>query len=396
MACASATGRTTRSSAAWAATSRRTSTIRPRGRSSIPGPSSASTAFATSRPAARRPAFSANRDPFALPRVNVAWDIDGEGNNVLRGGYGIFYNRNMGNVEYDNSLRLAPNSYQVATDFWAGGNYGNGLGLTYDTISEATLANRIGSLGLNSLTPDSFTFPKTHSFSLSYAKRIPWNQVAEVSYVGTRGQQSGQPQQRQRHALRGPQHRHLQRHRPVEPGEPVCGRHRGHQPVAVPPVQRAERDDPLRFPRQFGIQLDAGHAEPADRAAAAVLRGLYPRTLRGHARRRVLAHRPLRSGSHQGRAGRGPDAHPERVVECLPARRSARRDEQHGRPRAAERMAVVRHLIAGERHSLATELHRRRRRRPHFGNLLRHGRRGRAEQQRRQRPRAVLHLQSAR
>jgi Carboxypeptidase regulatory-like domain/TonB-dependent Receptor Plug Domain len=130
-----------------------------------------------------------NRDPFALPRVNAAWDIDGEGNNVLRGGYGIFYNRNMGNVEYDTSLRLAPNSYQVGTDFWAGSNYGNGLGLTYDTIREATLANRIGSLGLNSMTPDSFKFPKTHSFSASYARRIPWNQVAEVSYVGTRGRQ---------------------------------------------------------------------------------------------------------------------------------------------------------------------------------------------------------------
>ena len=128
-----------------------------------------------------------NRPPFALPRVNMAWDIDGEGNNVLRGGYGLFYNRNMGNVEYDNTLRLAPNAYQVSTDFWAGGGYGNGVGLTYDTAREATLANRIGSLGINSLTPDSFTWPKTHSFSLSFARRIPWNQVAEVAYVGTRG-----------------------------------------------------------------------------------------------------------------------------------------------------------------------------------------------------------------
>ena len=25
---------------------------------------------------------------------------------MLRGGYGMFYNRNMGNVEYDNTLRL--------------------------------------------------------------------------------------------------------------------------------------------------------------------------------------------------------------------------------------------------------------------------------------------------
>ena len=129
----------------------------------------------------------ANRPAFALPRVNVAWNIDGEGNNVLRGGYGLFYNRNMGNVEYDNSLRLAPNAYQIETDLWAGGGYGNGVGLTYDTVSEATLANRIGSLGINTLTPSSFTFPKMHSFSLSYARRIPFNQVVEASYVGTRG-----------------------------------------------------------------------------------------------------------------------------------------------------------------------------------------------------------------
>lgn len=133
------------------------------------------------------PGVLPNRQPFALPRVNVAWNIDGESNNVLRGGYGLFYNRAMGNVEYDNSLRLPPNAYNVSTDFWAGGSYGNGLGLTYDTAREATLASRIGSIGINTPTKNSFTFPKTHSFSLSYARRVPFNQVAEISYVGTRG-----------------------------------------------------------------------------------------------------------------------------------------------------------------------------------------------------------------
>jgi hypothetical protein len=128
-----------------------------------------------------------NRSPFALPRASFAWDIDGRGNSVVRGAYGLFYNRNMGNVEYDNTLRLAPNAYQVGTSFWNAGDYGNGLGLTYDTAREATLANRIGSLEINSLTPNSFTWPKTHSFSVSYARRIPWNQVVEASYVGTRG-----------------------------------------------------------------------------------------------------------------------------------------------------------------------------------------------------------------
>jgi hypothetical protein len=130
-----------------------------------------------------------NRSPFALPRVNAAWDIDGEGNNVLRGGYGIFFNRNQGNVEYNNTLRLAPNAYQVTVDTWTGGGFGNGAGLTYDTLPQATLSSRIGSVALNSLDPNSFSWPKTHSFSASYARRIPGNQVAEVSYVGTRGSQ---------------------------------------------------------------------------------------------------------------------------------------------------------------------------------------------------------------
>jgi len=128
-----------------------------------------------------------NRGPFALPRVNAAWNIDGQGNNVLRGGYGLFYNRNMGNVEYDNTLRLAPNAYQVGLNAWDGSNFGNGAGLTYDTVHEATFASRVGSLAINSLDPNNFKFPVTHSYSVTYERRIPFNQVVSAAYVGTRG-----------------------------------------------------------------------------------------------------------------------------------------------------------------------------------------------------------------
>ena len=128
-----------------------------------------------------------NRSAFVLPRINAAWDIDGQGKNVLRGGYGLFYNRSMGNVEYDNSLRLPPNAYAVEADFWNSGGIGNGQGLNYDTASLITMESRLGSIGINTPTPDSFKWPTTHSFSVSYARRIPWNQVVEVAYVGTKG-----------------------------------------------------------------------------------------------------------------------------------------------------------------------------------------------------------------
>src|SRR5678816_4591 len=58
---------------------------------------------------------------------------------------------------------------------------------SYDTASLITMESRLGSIGINTPTPDSFKWPTTHSFSVSYARRIPWNQVVEVAYVGTKG-----------------------------------------------------------------------------------------------------------------------------------------------------------------------------------------------------------------
>ena len=60
------------------------------------------------------------------------------------------------------------------------------MGLNYDTIREATLATALGD-DQRQHKPDSFTCPKTHSFSVSYARRIFFNQVVEATYVGTRG-----------------------------------------------------------------------------------------------------------------------------------------------------------------------------------------------------------------
>ncbi len=128
----------------------------------------------------------ANRDPFAMPRINAAWDITGNGNHVLRGGFGLFYNRNMGNLEYD-YLRIPPTSYAVNTNSSAASSLGGGVGLNYDTIRQLDWTTRVSSLTINTLNPNSSKWPKNYSFSTSYAHRIFFNQVIEAAYVGTRG-----------------------------------------------------------------------------------------------------------------------------------------------------------------------------------------------------------------
>jgi hypothetical protein len=133
------------------------------------------------------PGMLPNRGPFAMPRVDVAWDMGGNGKNVVRGGYGLFYNRNMGNVEYNETQGIPPAAIQVTQDVNGGAAYGGGVGLTYSTLPEVTLASNDGRIQASTLVPSSFRFPKTHSFSISYARRLFFDQVLEAAYVGTRG-----------------------------------------------------------------------------------------------------------------------------------------------------------------------------------------------------------------
>jgi len=126
-----------------------------------------------------------NRGPFALPRLNAAWDVGGTGRTVLRGGYGVFFNRPLGNVDYD-ALFVPPNAYSASIDAYYDTALG-GTGLTYDTVHLVPYTALLGSQSIYTPTPRSFAFPQTRSYSLSVARRIVWNQVVEAAYVGTTG-----------------------------------------------------------------------------------------------------------------------------------------------------------------------------------------------------------------
>jgi len=56
--------------------------------------------------------WKSDNNNFA-PRVGLAWDVNGDGKQAVRGGYGISYNRNFGNVTYN--VLFNPPLYLVST-----------------------------------------------------------------------------------------------------------------------------------------------------------------------------------------------------------------------------------------------------------------------------------------
>src|SRR6185369_2982843 len=107
------------------------------------------------------------------------------GDTVLRGGAGLFYNRPMGNAEYD-VIRIPPNGYATSIDAYAGQDLGP-VGLTYATVPLVNPLTRLGRITINSINPYSIDYPRTVTASLSVARRLPWQNVLEASYVGTFG-----------------------------------------------------------------------------------------------------------------------------------------------------------------------------------------------------------------
>ncbi len=175
-----------------------------------------------------------------MPRLGIAWDIGGKGDFVVRAGGGVFYNRPQGNAQYY-VLRQPPNTFNASIDAWGGAGLGGGTGLKFDTLREIDPFTRIGAVSLTSQNPDSIDLPRVSNMSLSIARKLPFDQIFEVAYVGTQG-------------------RHLQTRRPFNfiPEGALLSGQVGNADLSVP-VNRVSLDTGALagfrpFPAYAGIQ----------------------------------------------------------------------------------------------------------------------------------------------
>jgi hypothetical protein len=123
-----------------------------------------------------------NPPPQFAPRLNFAWDIFGNASTVLRGGAGVFYNRVQGNYQYD-ILTQPPNTLNVAVNAWSAANQD----LTLSNIGNINPLTFPGTTNVTVQELNSYRIPRITTASLSVARRLPMENVLEVSYVGTFG-----------------------------------------------------------------------------------------------------------------------------------------------------------------------------------------------------------------
>jgi hypothetical protein len=133
--------------------------------------------------------WAPDRNNFA-PRVGIAWDMFGNGKTSLRGGYGIAYERNFGNVTF-NVLFNPPNYGVVALAADSGTSKGDVPNLAvdihnYGPFSGTGPARKFSPVSARAVDQN-IVNAYAHFWSGSFEHQISNNTLVSVEYTGSAG-----------------------------------------------------------------------------------------------------------------------------------------------------------------------------------------------------------------
>ena len=128
--------------------------------------------------------WNVDKNNFA-PRLGIAWDIFGDGSTSLRGGYGMAYERNFGNVTF-NVIQNPPN--YATTQILAGSDIAV-LPLSADNagpLAGTGIAKALPGTSLRAVDPD-IVNAYAHFYSAALERQVFKNTMLSVEYSGSAG-----------------------------------------------------------------------------------------------------------------------------------------------------------------------------------------------------------------
>ena len=128
----------------------------------------------------RTSAFPKDKNNWG-PRIGVNWDVRGDGNTIVRGGYGVFYARIINSTISNGITNTGVANSQLQ------------LSLQSNAVGAPAYPNILSGASATPVRPDIVFFPTDtqnptiHQFDLIFDQKIAANTVFSASYVGSKG-----------------------------------------------------------------------------------------------------------------------------------------------------------------------------------------------------------------